>query len=133
VAPQSRKRKSSRNQSPFKVREILIYGSPLWIGAPVVGWYYDGLLGLKSALIGLLLLGVYIGSTIIAARESRRLSAKKTVAIAVAGFWIRLIGLWFLVFLLSRFVELNLLVLLITLAIGFTATVAISAKDWLQS
>jgi len=131
VTPQSRK--SLRNKPPFNLREILLYGIPFWIGAPIAGWYLDGWLGFKSSVIGLLLLGAYIGSTAIVAEKTKRTSAKKAVAFAVASFWTRLFGLWLLVYLLSHALELNLLVLLLTVAFGFTAILAISAKNWLQS
>lgn len=133
MAPPSRKRRSPRHRPPFDVKEILLYGLPFWVAAPIIGWYVDGLLGLTSSLIGLLLLGVYVGSAVIVTEKSRRVSAKKTVAFAVGGFWIRLIGLWVLVFILSRILVLNLLLLLLTVAIGFTVILAISVKNWLQS
>lgn len=132
MAPRRKKRQGPRNKPPFNLREILIYGIPFWVGAPIAGWYFDGLLGLKSSVAGLLLLGAYFGSTAVIAEKSRKTSAKKTVALAVAGFWARLFGLWLLIFFLSRVLELNFLVLLITVAFGFTAILAISVKNWLR-
>ena len=132
MAPQSKKRRSPRNKLPFSLRDAMVYGIPIWVGAPIAGWYADGLIGLQSVLAGLFILSAYIGSMSFVARRSKKMSARKTVAIAVAGFWARLVGLWLLVFILSRFLELNLLVLLVTIAFGFTAILATNVKNWLQ-
>lgn|GEM_PF-2451990 len=128
----SRKRPSPRYKSLFDTRAILLHGLPFWIAAPIIGWYINGWLGLKSSLIGLLVLGLYVGSTVTATKKSQRFSAKKAVAFAVGGFWVRLIGLWIVVFSLSRFLELNLTLLLSTVAVGFTVVLAMSVKNWLR-
>ena len=133
MTPQNRQRPSVRHRGPFEIREILLYGLPFWIAAPIIGWYVDGWLGLKSSLVGLLVLGVYAAGTVIATEKSQKSSAGQAVAFAVGGFWVRLIGLWILVYLMSRILALNLLFLLLTVAIGFTVILAISVRKWLQS
>lgn len=133
MTPPNKQRPSPRHSSLFDVREILLYGLPFWIAAPIIGWYVDGWLGLKSSLIGLLVLGVYTASTVIATEKSQKSSSGQAVAFAVGGFWVRLIGLWILVFVISRILALNLLFLLLTVAIGFTVILAISVRKWLQS
>jgi len=135
VAPQSRRSKSLRHKPPFNLKEIALYGLPFWAGALVAGWYFKGLLGLQSAFVGLILLGIYVLSSTGFIKKSDRYlkkSAGAVVGIAVAGFWIRLIGLWLLAFLVSRIVQLNLPVVLVTIAVGFTVVLAISVKNWLR-
>lgn len=132
MTPLSKKRLSPRYKYLFNIGEILLHGLPFWIAAPIIGWYIDGWLGLKSSLIGLLILGLYVGSTGTVTKKSQKISAKKAVAFAVGGFWVRLIGLWIVVFSLSRFLKFNLTLLLLTVAVGFTVILAMSVKNWLQ-
>lgn len=135
MAPQSRKRKSLRNKPPFNLKEIALYGLPFWVATLLIGWYFKGLLGLQSAFVGLILLVLYVVSSAGFAKKSDqylRKSAGAVVGIAVAGFWMRLIGLWLLAYLVSRIVQLNLLVVLVTIAFGFTIVLAISVKNWLR-
>ncbi len=134
MAPQSRKRKSLRIKPLFNLKQIVLYGSPFWLAALLVGWYVDGWLGVKSAIIGLILLGMYVGSSAGFAKKSDqylRKSAAKVVWIQIAGFWFRLIALWIVALLILRIVQLNLLIVLTTLAFGFTIVLAISVKNWL--
>ncbi|MHB8840767.1 MAG: hypothetical protein ACYC56_03095 [Candidatus Aquicultor sp.] len=135
MVPQSKKRTSLRHKPPFNLKEVVLYGLPFWIGALLAGWYFKGLLGLQSAFVGLIFLGLYVGSSVGFAKKSDQYlkkSAGAVVSITVAGFWIRLIGLWLLAFLVSRIVQLNLLVVLVTIAVGFTVVLAISVKNWLR-
>lgn len=113
------------------MREVILYGLPLWIGIPIIAWYFDGWLGLTSAVVGLLILAIYTGSTVIIASKTPKRSTKVAVALAVVGFWARLFGLWLLIFILSQVLELNLLVVLLTVAFGFTAVLLLSIKNWL--
>jgi len=134
MAPQDR-RKSRRGKPLFNLKEIAFYGLPFWVGAIIAGWYFGGLIGLRSAVVGLLLLGIYAGSEAGFARLANRFQSKspaKVVGVAVAGFWIRLIGLWVLAYVLSKLMQLNLLIILMIIAFGFTVVLAISAKNWLK-
>lgn len=117
------------------MKEIALYGLPFWIGAIIAGWYFGSWVGLRSAVVGLILLGIYAGSEAGFAKLANRFQVKspaKVVGIAVAGFWIRLIGLWVLAYVLSQLVQLNLLIILMIVAFGFTIILTISAKIWLR-
>ncbi|MCL6471249.1 MAG: hypothetical protein K6T91_00345 [Firmicutes bacterium] len=135
MAPRSKRKQSSRNKPPFKLKEIMLYGLPVWTGAVLAGWYFWGWSGLWSTTIGLALLAAYILSEVGFVKLSDkylRKSPRAMVAIAAAGFPIRLIGLWFLVYLISHIVRPNWLIALTTLAFGFTVMLAISMKSWLK-
>ncbi|MDI6817451.1 MAG: hypothetical protein QME41_09765 [Actinomycetota bacterium] len=113
------------------MKEILLYGIPLWVGLPLTGWYFEGWLGLKSAIVGLFILGVYIASEILVEKKSRKISGSDAVALMVASFGIRLIVLLVVALLVNYYSDLNLLVLLLTVALGFTAMLFMSVKNWL--
>lgn len=133
MAPRIRRKQDLRNKPPFDLREILLYGIPFWVGAILLGWYFGGLLGLKSAVVGLILLGIYVGSSTIVTKkfdQARKKSANKAMVIVLAGFLIKIIGLWLITFLLTLVVELNLPILVLTIAFGFSITLIIAILDW---
>ena len=131
MAPRGRDRQNPRKKPSFNLKEILLYGSPLWIGAPLIGLLLEGWLGLKSALAGLLILTAYIASEVFVSERSKRLPDSTAVALIVASPGVRLIALLIVTYLLYRFTGLNLLILLATVAFGFTAVLFISIKNWL--
>ncbi|HEY3375676.1 MAG TPA: hypothetical protein VGK02_11550 [Candidatus Aquicultor sp.] len=121
-----------RNKSSFNVIEILIYGLPFWIGILVAAWFYKGLIGLESTLVGLGILSVFLASEVFVDKKSKRLSGAKAVALIAGSFGVRLIALLVVSYLFYRFSELNLFILLLTIAFGFTAILLISMKNWLK-
>ncbi|MBE0446505.1 MAG: hypothetical protein IBX64_00075 [Actinobacteria bacterium] len=143
MAPLGRQKQSTRSRPPFDLKYIILHGIPFWIGAILAGWYFGGYLGLRSVIIGLILLGIYVGSSVVFAGLAERFREKsatnevaikksvvKAVVIVVGGFLIRLTGLWLIVYILSLAIELNLPILAFTIVIGFTVILAISIRNW---
>lgn len=135
MAPHSRRKQNLRKKPPFNLKDITLYGLPIWLVAMLAGWYFWGWSGLWSTIAGLALLGIYtageVGFVKLADKYLLK-SPRVMVGIAAVGFPARLIGLWLLVYLLAHFVRLNLLITLVTLAFGFTVMIAISMKSWLK-
>jgi hypothetical protein len=121
-----------RNRPPFNLRVILIFGSPVWMGAVVAGWFLAGMLGAKSVLIGLALLGVYIVISMLFAKkfdELRTKSAGLAMSVVVAGFFVRVMALWVATFIIHRLMEINLAALALTVGFGFTVIMFITVVN----
>ena len=131
MAPQSKKRQSPRHKPVFNIKEIVLYGIPLWIGLPLIGWYFEGWLGLNSSLFGLVVLSAYIASEVFVDKRSRNIPGSKAVKLIVVSFGARFIVLLLITILLYLYTTISLMFFLITVAFGFTAMLFISIKNWL--
>lgn len=131
MAPQGRKKRNPRSKPSFSLKGTLLYGVPFWIGSSLIGWYLKGWVGLKSATAGLVVLGIYIASEILVAEKSRKLSGGEAAALMVGSFLTRLLVLLIVSYLLYRFSNLNLLIFLATIAVGFTTLLFANIKNWL--
>lgn len=132
MTPQNRRKKNPRKKPSFNLKEILLYGIPLWLGSPIAGFYFAGWLGFKSAIAGLIVLGAYIASEVLVREKSRKLPDSQAIALIVASSGARLIALLIVSYLLYQFSNLNLLILLLTVAFGFTAVLFISIKNFMN-
>ncbi len=79
----------------------------------------------------MVVLGIYIASEILVAEKSRKLSGGEAAALMVGSFLARLLILLVVSYLLYRFSNLNLLIFLVTIAVGFTILLFVNVKNWL--
>jgi small-conductance mechanosensitive channel len=127
------RKKSGRYSLSFDVGEILLYGVPVWLGAPALGWYFAGATGLKSATVGLVIVAFYIAAEIFAAERFKVIRDNgKAIAFLIGSLIARIAVLLVASYLMYRFTAFNLLALLLTVVAGFTAMLFISTKNWLN-
>jgi hypothetical protein len=99
------------------------------VGAIAASWFTTGWIGVKSVIIGLALLTVYIVISLIFAKKFDQFRTKSTglaMSIVLAGFFVRLMALWVATFAIYKFVEINLMALALTVGFGFTVIMLIT-------